>query len=163
MSLATGTRPGEEGPQMGPHGHHTWPLSLVSRRDRCPQEPAGGLTDTHQPRAGLGQQRGRGAQLQGGLQHPGRGALPRSPGATGHRSHHPGHPCRYACTHMPFLPLLLLFASNGERKSALMLGCPHAGTHLRLFWGLLVTKEKVLLGMKLIVPSVVLDLGVVYP
>lgn len=64
---------------------------------------------------------------------------------------------------MPFLPLLLLFASNGERKSALMLDCPHAGTHLRLFWGLLVTKEKVLLGMKLIVPSVILDLGVVYP
>ena len=130
-ALSAGTCPGEEGPHVGLHGHHTWvpllcrlavprlwgafpvpggetvPLSLVLRRDRCPQEPASGLTDARQPRARLGQQRGRGAQLQGGLQHPGRGALPRSPGAARHRSHHPGHPRRYACTHVPFLPLLL--------------------------------------------------------
>lgn len=121
-----GHPPGEEGQHVGPAGCHTQapllccltageaagcvpsgetvPLSLVSRRDRCPQEPAGGLADPRQPRALVGQQRGRGAQLQGGLQHPDRGALPRSPGAAPHRPHHPRHPRRYACTRAPFLP-----------------------------------------------------------
>lgn len=52
---------------------------------------------------------------------------------------------------------------DGDPKSTPMLGYPHPGTYLRLFWSLLATRENVIPRMKIIFPTVGLDLGAAYP